>query len=112
MQSIKKSYKQELLHSRRTAPLQQLPTKPHGKPLLLGQKLDLLVQLYLRRVRDGGGTINTRIAEAAARGIVMKYDKEKLIEFGGHIQISHTWAELLLSHMNFIKCNGTTAKSR
>uniref|UniRef100_A0A1X7V6J6 Uncharacterized protein n=1 Tax=Amphimedon queenslandica TaxID=400682 RepID=A0A1X7V6J6_AMPQE len=53
--------------------------------------------------RDGGGIINTRIAEAAARAIVMKYNKEKLMEFGGHIQISHTWAESLLSRMNFVK---------
>ena len=78
VQSIKKSYKQELLRSRRSAPLQQLLTKPRGRPLLLGQKLDSLVQLYMKRVRDGGGIINTRIAEAAARGIVMQYDKEKL----------------------------------
>ena len=81
---------------------------PCGRPLLLGQKIDSLVQLYLKRVRHGGGIINTRIAEAAVRGIVMKYDKEKLMDFGGHIQISHTWAESLLSHMNFVKCKGTT----
>ena len=43
-----------------------LPHKKRGRPPLLGEALDLKVQQYLRKVRDGGGTVTARIAVAAA----------------------------------------------
>ena len=42
-----------------------LPPKKRGRPVLLGQKLDSLVQLYLKKVREGG-VVSARIAMAAA----------------------------------------------
>ena len=86
--------------------------KPRGRPLLLGQKLDSLIQLYLRKVREGGGVVNTRIAETAARGITMKYEKEKLVEFGGHVKLGRTWAESLVARMKFVQRKASTAKSK
>ena len=73
-----------------------LPVKKHGRPVLLGRELDTLVQKYLRKVRDGGGAISARIMMAAARGIILKCDRNKLVEVGGHIEINRQWTHSLL----------------
>ena len=49
----------------------------------LKRVLDTKVQMYLRKVREGGGKVTGRIAIAAARGILETYDKNKLAENGG-----------------------------
>lgn len=38
--------------------------------VLLGENPDFKVQLFLKKVRDGGGGVSSRIAMAAARGIL------------------------------------------
>ena len=38
---------------------------------MLGEELDKSVQVYLRKVRECGGVVTSRIAVAAARGIIM-----------------------------------------
>jgi len=89
-----------------------LPMKKRGRPVLLGRELDTLVQKYLRKVRDGGDAISARIVMAAARGIILKCDRSKLAEFGGHIEINRQWAHSLLKRMNFVQRKSTTAKSK
>ena len=43
----------------------------------------------MAKVREGGGVITARIVMAAARGIILSYDKFKLAEFGGHVELNH-----------------------
>ena len=47
-----------------------LPVTKMGRPLLLGEDLDVKVQNYLFALRDVGGVINTAIVQAAAAGMV------------------------------------------
>ncbi len=61
--------------------------------MILGEKLDLMVQQYLLAIRARGGTIGTSVA---ARGIVTSVQKK------------NTWARSLLKRMNFTKRKGTT----
>ena len=89
-----------------------LPLRKRGRPLLLGQELDIKVQLYLKKVRDGGGAVSARIAMAAARGILLKCDRTKLAEFGGHVELNRQWAHSLLKRMKFVQRNSNTAKSK
>ena len=56
--------------------------------MLLGDDLDKKVQMYLKKVREGGGVVSARIAMAAARGIVLTCDRSLLVEFGGHVELS------------------------
>ena len=35
-------------------------------------------------------------------------DRTRLVEHGGHVKLSNTWAKSLLHHMNFTKRRGTT----
>ena len=74
--------------------------KKRGRSLLLGDDLDEKVRLYLKNVRKGGGVVSARIAMAAARGILLSYDKYRY------------WAYSLLTRMNFVKRKATTAKSK
>lgn len=92
--------------------LSELPPKKWGRRVLLGDDLDLKVQLYLKKVREGGGVVSAWIAMAAARGIVLTCDRSMLVEFGGHVELNWHWAYSLLHRMNFVKRKATTAKSK
>ena len=52
--------------------------KKHGRPLLLGSTTDARVQAYIRKVREGGGTISIRVVMAAARGILRSSNLKSL----------------------------------
>ena len=83
-----------------------------GRPLLLGERLDTMVQKYLKKVREGGGVVTARVAIAAARAIILTQDRSQLIELGGHIELTQAWAYSLLCRMKFVKRKATTAKSK
>lgn len=86
-----------------------LPLKKRGRPYLLGEDL---LQLYVKKVREGGGVVTTRILIAAARGIIVACERSRLVEFGGHIQLNRHWAYSFFHHMKFVKRKVTTAKSK
>ena len=65
-----------------------LPLKKRGRPVLLGKELDTQVQMYLKKVREGGGAVSARIVMAAARGILLKCDRTKPVEFAGDIELT------------------------
>ena len=54
--------------------------------------------------------MSSQIVIGAARGIVATLNKEKLKEFGEHIDLNRHWAPLLLHCMNFVQRKATTAK--
>ena len=62
-----------------------------------------MVQSYIRAVREAGGLVSTQIVIKAARGIFKTVDKQKLREFGGHIDHSRQWVLSLLRQMNFVQ---------
>ena len=95
VKSIKKVYVEELRKRPRAddrEAITALPTKKFDRRFLLSLDVDQKVQIYLKKVRDGGGAISARIAVAAARGILLKCNRSMLAEFGGPVQLSRTWA--------------------
>ncbi len=64
-------------------------------PLLLGIDMDIKVQIYLRKLRDGGGAVSARVAIAA--GIVLTCEKTKLQEYGGPVLLGKAWTHPLLN---------------
>ena len=112
--SLKKAYEEELRKRRRhgdgsSVELADLPAKKRGRKLLIGENLDLKVQLYLRKVREGGGAVSARIAVAAARGILRKCNRSMLAENGGPIHLTRYWAHSLLKRMDFVQRKATTS---
>lgn len=95
-----------------TSDVDVLPLKKRGRPVLLGSELDSKVQQYLKKLRENGASVSARIVVAAARGIVMSYDKDMLEEFGGHVRLNRHWAHSMMSRMSFVKRKGSTAKSK
>ena len=74
---MKTAYEEELRKRRHCddesdPEISDLHAKKRGRKVLLGEDVDMKVQLYLRKVREGGGAISARIAMAAARGILHK----------------------------------------
>ena len=116
LHSMKKAYLQEVTRKRANEDSEEnvdlLPHQKRGRPVLLGESLDVKVQMYLRRVRDGGGVVTAWIAVAAARGILLSCDRSKLAEFGGHVTLNSFWAYSLLKRMNLVKWKVTSAKSK
>ena len=92
LKSMKKAYLQKVTRKRANE-------KKRGRPVLLVERLDGNVKMYLRRVQDRGGVV---ITVTAARG-VMSCDHLKLAEFGGHVMLTRFWAYSLLKRMNFVK---------
>ncbi len=105
IRGFKKVYDEELDFRRSrggvTSPIKELHTCLKGRPVILGEKLDLMVQHYILAIRERGGTISTSVVVSAARGIVTSVQKTLLIEFGGPVELKKTWARSLLIRMNF-----------
>ena len=59
-----------------------------------------------------GGAVSARIVIAAAQCILLKCNRSKLVEFGGHVQLNRQWAHSLLQRMKFLRRKATTAKSK
>ena len=48
--------------------------KKRGRPLLLGEKLDGDVKMFIQGIRDAGGVVTTSITMEAATAIVKRAD--------------------------------------
>jgi hypothetical protein len=107
VRSILKVYNVEIRRKQREedgdVEVRELPAKKRGRSLLLGDVLDSKVQAYLKKIRESGGVVSARIAIAAAKGLVMVYDRRKLAEYGGPILLNRHWAYSLLKRMKFVK---------
>ena len=115
IRGIKKVYLTELSRKRKEREeltITELHHAKRGRPLTLGDRIDDMVQQYLIKLRECGGMVNTAITIAGARGIILKMDKNRLAENGGHINLTKSWAKSLLKRMGFVKRRGTTKVSR
>ena len=84
-------------------PMKSLPSKPQGRPLLVGAELDQAIKDYIVSLRTAGGVVNTAITLAAAEGIITARYPGKLQKQGGDLCIGKDWAESSLKRMGFIK---------
>ena len=113
VKSIKKAYKEEVRKRPREDPdVDFLPTNKRGRKVLLGKELDDKVQAYVKQVREGGGSVSSRLVIAGAKGIILASNCSLLSDYGGPVTLSRAWAQSLLQRMKFVKRKGTTAKSK
>ena len=66
-----------------------LPERERGRSKLLGNDQDETVQLYIKSVRYHSRVVSSGVVMAAARSLLLSCAREKLVEFGGHIDLSH-----------------------
>ena len=115
VRSIRDAYRLELKQRRQSQDCEivaKLPKKKQGRKLLIGENLDRKVQLYLSKLREGRGTITTRIVMAATKGLLLVSNRNIPVEYGGHVQLNNHWAQALLERMGFVKRKGTKSKSK
>ena len=86
----------------------ELPVKKRGRKVVLGTKMDNMVQQYILKLRETGSVINTAVVISGARGILQSQDRTRLAEFGGPATLTTAWTKSLLRRMNFTKTRGTT----
>lgn len=84
-------------------PIRLLPTKKQGRPLLLGQELDQVIQEVIRDIRRSGGVVNTTIVVATTRGVISAKNPSLLRENGGHLSVSPSFAKSVLKRMGYVK---------
>ena len=70
--------------------------------------MDEFVQKYMLKVWERGRAVNTTLVVAGAKGIVESLDRTRLVEYGGDITLTTSWAKSLLKRMNFTKRRATT----
>ena len=88
-----------------------IPTKCMGRPLALGD-FDQDVQKYIKALRAAGTAISAPLVIAAAQGIIEAKDRTLLVENGGSINLTRTWAKSLMHRMGFVRRAATTQAKR
>ena len=80
-----------------------LSGKRRGRPPILGINLDKKLQEKILLMRDHQAAIGSSIVVGLGRGLLLKYNKASLDEFGGPIKLSKEWAHSVLQRMGFSK---------
>ena len=75
MRGFKKRYEAKLKEASRknVPPKKKLAKKMRRRPTFLGQKLDTLVEKFLRATRYKGKVLNKQIALATTKALVRRY---------------------------------------
>ena len=87
-----------------------LPSAKRGRPLMLEDELDSMVQKYIKAMRDKGAVVTTPITMSVATALVESTDRTLLFKYGGPIEITANWAKSLLYRMKFVKRRGGSTK--
>ena len=97
--------KQESARDDEDADVPVLPEKKRGRHVLLGERLDEFVRkyMYVLKVREQGGAVNTTLVVAGAKGIVHSLDRTRLVEYSVDITLTTSLAKSLLKRMNFTR---------
>ena len=98
--------KREVPTNQCIAPMNELPPRKRGRPLLLGEYYEL-VQEYIKGLRKAGSVVNTSLVVAAAEGLLLCRNRSLLVQFGGSIKLNKPWAKSLLIKMGFVKRKAT-----
>ena len=73
---------------REDIPIERLPEKNRGRPILLGDELKAQFREYLNALHANGTVVNTAIAIGCAEGIIKSRDSNLLASNGGYIDLS------------------------
>ena len=105
---FRKGYEAQIkdAHRKKKSPKTVILNNLRGRPCLLGDTINLLVQNYLKATRYKGGVVNSLLAIATAKALLKRYprlEKENL-------KIERSWAQSLFRRMGFVRRIKTTGK--
>ena len=105
---MQQKYQSELTRSKQKDTILEprIPKEPTGRPLLLGNKIDAMVQKYIIASSNRGNVISRSIATSTAKALISRNPG-----YVGQIDLeSSSWAQSLFRQMGFFRRRGTTAK--
>ena len=110
MRGFKKRYEAQINEERqkKRSPKKVIVNKLRGPPCLLGDKIDPLVQSYLKARRCKGGVVNTTVAIATAKALTERYP----LLGKSHLELGRSWAQSLFRRLGFVRRMKTTGKVR
>lgn len=106
--TFRKTYESELANSKREgrSSSTSLVLKPRGRPLLLGDMLDNMVQRYIQAASNRGAVISRGVAVSTAKALMSRHTNVV-----GNIDIeSSHWAQSLFRRMGYRRRRATTSK--
>lgn len=108
VREFKKRYEAHISDAdrKKKSPKKVIVNKLRGRPCLLGDKIDPLVQNYLKATRHKGGVVNSLVAIATAKALLKRYPR---LEKEG-LKIERSWAQSLFRRMGFVRRMRTTGK--
>ena len=93
IRSICDGYQEELKRRRNSGndtPLCKFPALQCGRPLILGEaSLDHQLKAYNEKIRKAGGVIESKVEMVAAHGLLLAYNKSKMVDFGQHLVLNY-----------------------
>ena len=104
---MRQKYQSELKRSKKEDTILEprIPKERTGR-ILLGNKIDAMVQKYIIASSNGGNIISISIATSTAKGLISRNPG-----YVGQIDLeSSSWAQGLFRRMGFVRRRGTTAK--
>ena len=93
-------------HHKKKSPKKVIVNKLRGRPCLLGDKIDPLVQIYLRAIKYKRGAVNSLVAIATEKVLLKRYARLEKENF----KIERSWAQSLFRRMGFVHRIKTTGK--
>ena len=108
VRSLWQKYQSELTRSTQKDTILEprIPKEPTGQPLLLGNKIDAMVQKYIIASSNRGNVISRSIAASTAKALISRNPG-----YVGQIDLeSSSWAQSLFHRMGSVHRRGTTAK--
>ena len=108
IREFKKKYEEELKLAKQQnwEVITELSTEKQGRPLLLGTKIDSLVQRHIRAASNRGTVVTRSIAESAAKSLMIRHPSKV-----GKINLNDSkYGKSALQRMNYTRRKGTTSK--
>ena len=101
VRGFRKRYEAQIkdAYRKKKSPKKVIENKLRGRPCLLGDKIDPLVQNYLKATRYKGGVVNSLVAIATAKALLKRYPRLKK----ENLKIERSWAQSLFRRMGFVR---------
>ena len=105
IRNFKKAYKEQL---KTTIRVTALPTRPRGRPPLLLELDEKLLQ-FLNAMRARGGVINSHVVRATADAIIRSNHSSGLQDLR-NFSMLRSWVQSVYKRMGYTRRMGTTAR--
>ena len=96
--------------SEKASTLESLPKQKRGATTLLPKDIDAKVIQMIKGLREAGVGSNYNVMIGIAKGLIAANDRTILVENGGILEITETWAQSITRRLGLVRRKSTTCK--